>query len=67
MNSQLHQMSSLQLKQYLAEHRNDDEQFADALEELIKRDHEPIIYSKDLPLEEQETILINKIKEIQQK
>lgn len=55
------QMTFAELKQYLSEHRRDDERFSQALEELLKRDPNPVIYSKDMPLDEQEKILMEKI------
>lgn len=58
---ELSQLTEVELKQYLSNHRTDDDKFTDALTELLKRDPNPVIYSNDLPLEEQERIFIEKI------
>ncbi|NER21610.1 MAG: hypothetical protein F6J96_13105 [Symploca sp. SIO1C2] len=57
----LTQMTVTELKQYLSEHRSDDDKFSAALQELLKREPNPVIYSKDMPLEEQEQIFMEKI------
>jgi hypothetical protein len=57
----LTQMTVTELKRYLSENRGDDDKFSEALAELLKRDRNPIIYSKDMPLEEQERIFMEKI------
>lgn len=57
----LTQMTIAELKQYLSENRRDDEKFSEALTELLKRDPNPIVYSKDMPLEEQERVFMEKI------
>ncbi len=57
----LTQMTVTELKQYLSENRSNDEKFSEALAELLKRDPNPVIYSKDMPLEEQERIFMEKI------
>jgi hypothetical protein len=57
----LTQMTVTELKHYLSENRNDDDKFSEALAELLKRDPNPVIYSKDMPLEEQERIFMEKI------
>ncbi|GBF81680.1 DUF6887 family protein [Aphanothece sacrum] len=57
----LTQMTVTELKQYLSKNRSDDEKFSEALAELLKRDPNPVIYSKDIPLEEQERIFMEKI------
>lgn len=54
-------MSVPELKQYLSENRSNDDKFSEALAELLKRDSNPVIYSKDMPLEEQERIFMAKI------
>ena len=56
----LTQMTVTELKHYLSENRNDDK-FSEALAELLKRDPSPVIYSKDIPLDEQERIFMEKI------
>jgi len=57
----LTQMTVTELKQYLLEHRSDDDKFSAALQELLKREPNPVIYSKDMSLEEQERIFMAKI------
>lgn len=57
----LTQMTVTELKKYLSENRSDDEKFSEGLAELLKRDPNPVIYSKDMPLEEQERIFMEKI------
>lgn len=57
----LTQMTVTELKHYLSENRSNDNKFSEALAELLKRDPNPIIYSKDMPLEEQERIFVEKI------
>lgn len=57
----LSQMTVTELKNYLSENRSDDDKFSYALAELLKRDRNPVIYSKDMPLEEQERIFMEKI------
>lgn len=49
------------LQIYLSPPRNDDEKFSEALEELLKRDPNPTIYPADLPLEQIEQIIKEKI------
>jgi cephalosporin-C deacetylase-like acetyl esterase len=57
----LTQMTVTELKNYLSENRSDDDKFSEALAELLKRNPNPVIYSKDMPLEEQERIFRKKI------
>ena len=57
----LTQMTVTELKHYLSENRNDDDKISEALAELLKRDPSPVIYSKDIPLDEQERIFMEKI------
>lgn len=57
----LTRMTVTELKRYLSENRSDDDKFSEALAELLKRDPNPVIYSKDMPLEEQERIFMEKI------
>lgn len=57
----LTQMTVTELKHYLSENRSDNDKFSQALAELLKRDPNPVIYSKDMPLEEQERIFMEKI------
>jgi hypothetical protein len=59
--TELTQMTVTELKQYLSENRSDEDKFSHALAELLKRDRNPVIYSKDMPLEEQERIFMEKI------
>ena len=55
------QMTLTELKHYLSENRSDDDKFSEALAELLKRDPSPVIFSKDIPLDEQERIFMEKI------
>ncbi len=57
----LTQMTVTELKHYLSENRSHDDKFSEALAELLKRDPNPTIYSKDMPLEEQKRIFMEKI------
>jgi len=57
----LTQMTVTELKHYLSKNRSDDNKFSQALAELLKRDRNHVIYSKDMPLEEQERIFMEKI------
>lgn len=57
----LTKMTVTELKHYLSENRSNDQKFSEALAELLKRDPNPVIYSKDMPLEEQEKIFMEKI------
>ena len=57
----LTQMTVRELKHYLSENRSDEDKFSHALAELLTRDQNPVIYSKDMPLEEQERIFMEKI------
>ncbi len=57
----LTQMTVTELKHYLSENRRNDDKFSEALTELLKRDPNPVVYSKDIPLEEQERIFMEKI------
>ncbi|NES19774.1 MAG: hypothetical protein F6K41_12805 [Symploca sp. SIO3E6] len=57
----LTKMTVAELKQYLSENRSDDDKFSEALQELLRREPNPVIYSKDMPLAEQERIFMEKI------
>ncbi len=57
----LTQMTITELKRYLSDNRADDEKFSEGLAELLNCDPNPVIYSKDMPLEEQERIFMEKI------
>ncbi|NET62808.1 MAG: hypothetical protein F6K47_43990 [Symploca sp. SIO2E6] len=57
----LTKMTVAELKQYLSENRSDDDKFSEALQELLRREPNPVIYSKDMPLQEQERIFMEKI------
>ncbi len=59
--SDITQMTIAELKQYLSANRGDDNKFSSALSELLKRDPDPKIILKDIPLEEQERIFKEKI------
>lgn len=60
------QMTVVQLKQYLAENRNDDEKFSYALNELLNREQNPTVFSANMPVEEVEQVIRTKIYEVQQ-
>jgi hypothetical protein len=57
----LTQMTVVELKHYLSENRSDNDKFSAALAELLQRDPNPVIYSRDMPLEEQERLFMEKI------
>ncbi|MBA3920796.1 MAG: hypothetical protein H0X31_03415 [Nostocaceae cyanobacterium] len=57
----LKKMSVAELKEYLKVHRNDDEAFSQALEELISRNQGAIRYSANLPLSDMERIIREKL------
>lgn len=61
--SDLKQMTTAQLKQYLSDYRNDNEKFSEALSELLSHDPNPTIYPADMPLEEMERIIREKIEQ----
>ena len=60
--SDLKKMNNTQLKQYLAQHRNDDEAFSQALAILMsRRDPNATRYSGDMTLEEMEKVIKDKL------
>nr|WP_224409185.1 hypothetical protein [Oscillatoria salina] len=59
-------MTTAQLKQYLSENRNNNSRFSEALSELMSRNSNPTVYPPDLPLEEIERVMQDKIKEVRQ-
>lgn len=59
----LKQMTTAQLKQYLSDYRNNDENFSEALSELLRQDPNPTIYPADMSLEEMEQIIREKIEQ----
>ena len=60
--SDLEKMNNTQLKQYLAQHRNDDEAFSQALAILMsRRDPNASRYSGDMTLEEIEKVIKDKL------
>lgn len=61
----LTKMTTKELKRYVSENRNKDQEFSEALTELLNREQNPVIYSRDMPLEEQEKILKEKISKSQ--
>ncbi|WP_293141914.1 DUF6887 family protein [Okeania sp. SIO3I5] len=61
MMTDLTKMTIKELKEYISENRNDDDKFSGALAELLKRDSNPVIYSQEMTLEEQERIFMEKI------
>ena len=60
----LQKMSNAELKQYMAEHRNDDEAFSSALAVLMSR-RQPSAprYSADMSFEEMEKVIKEKLDE----
>lgn len=65
MNKPLEDMTNVELRRYLSEHRNDDSVFSQALEVLISRKKDTIKYPSPLSMsyEEVEAIFRNKIQE----
>ncbi len=60
--SSLGQMNNTQLKQYISQHRNDDEKFSQALAILIsRRDPNATRYSGNMTLEEIEKVIKDKL------
>ena len=60
----LKQMTTAELKQYLSEHRIDDDKFSEALGELLNREPSPTIYPADMPLQDMERVIREKINEV---
>jgi hypothetical protein len=61
--SNLEKMTNAQLKKYLADHRNDDDAFNEALEVLMhRRDPNVPKYSPDMTLEEIKKTIEEKLK-----
>ena len=55
-------MNNTQLKQYISQHRNDDEEFSQALAILIsRRDPNATRYSGNMTLEEIEKVIKDKL------
>jgi hypothetical protein len=70
MKPKLNQMTNAELKQYISAHRNDEEAFRAALEELISRRdpnaaYQPYPFDLADPEGEVKAILIEKIKQAQ--
>lgn len=53
----LKEMMDFELKQYLSEHRNNDEAFIEALSELLNRNSNAQRYPADMSLEEIEQVI----------
>jgi hypothetical protein len=62
----LKQMSKAELKQFISENRGDDDKFSQALRELLNRDPNPTIYPADMPLEDMEKVIREKIEQTKQ-
>ena len=60
----LTQMTTAELKQYLSAHRRDDDKFSEALGELLNRESNPAIYPADMPLQDVERVIQEKINEL---
>ncbi len=67
MSNHLKELTKSQLKQYISEHRKEDELFSQALNELMSRDLSPIIYPANLSTSEIERIFSEKFRQSQQK
>lgn len=65
MSSHLKELSKSQLKQYIADHRKEDELFSQALSELMSRESNPTIYPTNLSNSEIEKIFTEKIRQSQ--
>jgi len=66
----LHQMTNAELKQYISVHRNDEDAFRAALEELMSRrdpnaPSQPYPFDLSDPEAEVKAILIEKLKQIE--
>lgn len=57
----LKQLTVKQLKQFIAENRKDDEKCSAALEELLSRDPDGVVYPHDMPMEEMKRVLDEKL------
>ena len=60
----LTQMTTAELKQYLSDHRRDDDKFSEALGELLNREPNPTIYPTHMPLQDMERVIREKINEV---
>jgi hypothetical protein len=67
MSNHLKKLTNSQLKQYISEHRKQDELFSQALNELMSRDPSPIIYPTNLSKSEIERIFSEKFHQSQPK
>jgi hypothetical protein len=63
--TELQKMTTTQLKQYLSEHRRQEAEFSAALGELLNRDPDAMIYPADMPIEEVERVMREKIEQTQ--
>jgi predicted CopG family antitoxin len=60
----LKEMSVAELKEYLSTHRNNDEAFSEALGELVARNRGAVRYPANLPLEDMERIIQEKLNQV---
>jgi hypothetical protein len=60
------EMSKTELKQFLSENRTDDDNFSEALSELLNRDLNPTIYPANMPLADMEKVVRAKIEQTKQ-
>jgi len=64
MMTDLKQLTVKELKQFISEHRRDDEKFSAALSELLSRDLDGVVYPANMPMEEVQRILQEKLTEV---
>ena len=60
----LKQLTIKKLKQFMPEHRRDDEKFSAALSELLSRDPDGVVYPANMPMAEVQRILQEKLTEV---
>jgi len=65
--SNFQEMTVAQLKQFLSDHRSNDEMLSDALGELLRRNPDRPTYSADMPPEEIGELIRKKIEQIRNK
>jgi hypothetical protein len=70
MTQDLYQMTNAELKQYISAHRNNEEEFRAALEELMSRRdpnalYQPYPFDLNDPENEVQTLLAEKLKNIE--
>jgi ethanolamine utilization protein EutP (predicted NTPase) len=63
--TELQNMTITQLKLYISKHRREEAEFSAALRELLNRDSNAVIYPADMPVEEVERVMREKIEQTQ--